>query len=100
MDDAFGNPLTVEVADLLEEVVIFERGRTAAADGPLRLVVRDRMTLPGGEGASIVLCVVILLRHNAAVYAAIPSGANELPNRRAAHAGAHCRAGRVESAHS
>jgi hypothetical protein len=34
MDDPLGDPLTVEVADLLEEVVVLERGRPARPHGP------------------------------------------------------------------
>ena len=44
--DALGDPLAVEVADLLEEVIVLQRRRAAAADRPLRLVVGDRVTLP------------------------------------------------------
>ena len=50
--DPLGDALAVEVGDLLEEVVVLQRGRTAAADGALGLVVGDRVALPGGQDAS------------------------------------------------
>ena len=46
MDDALGDALAVEMGDLFQELVVLQRGRTAAADGALRLVVGDRMPLP------------------------------------------------------
>ena len=46
VDDALGDPLAVEVADLLEEVVVLERRRPATAHRPLVLVVDDGMALP------------------------------------------------------
>src|SRR5690606_23088399 len=46
---ALGDALAVEVADLLEEVVIFQRGRSAAAHGALGLVVVDRVALAVGQ---------------------------------------------------
>jgi hypothetical protein len=49
MHDPLGNPLAVEVGDLLEEMVVLQRGRAAAADGALGLVVDDRMPLPIGQ---------------------------------------------------
>jgi hypothetical protein len=47
--DALGHALAVEVADLLDELVVLERRRAAAAHGPHLLVVPDRVALPGGE---------------------------------------------------
>src|SRR5205823_6233141 len=41
MYDPLGDPLAVEVGDLFEEVVVFEDGRAALADGPIVLVVVD-----------------------------------------------------------
>jgi hypothetical protein len=67
--DALGNALAVEVADLLEEVVVLERGRTATPDGPLRLVVGDRMALSRGQGVLGPGFVFVLLCHNSTVYA-------------------------------
>ena len=49
MDDALGDPLAVEMGDLLQELIVLQRGRTAAADGALGLVVGDRMALPVGQ---------------------------------------------------
>jgi hypothetical protein len=49
VDDAFRDPLPVKVADLLQEVVVLERGRTATANGPLVLVVVDGMALAGRQ---------------------------------------------------
>src|SRR5690606_34969170 len=43
------NPLPVEVADLLDEVVILERGRPARANRALVLVVINRVALPGRQ---------------------------------------------------
>jgi hypothetical protein len=57
MDHALGDALAVEVADLLEEVIVLERRRTTAADRPLRLVVLDGMPLPGGQRALVVVFV-------------------------------------------
>src|ERR1035437_2920218 len=45
VDDALGNALAVEVADLLEELVVLQRGRAARPDGALALVVGDGMSL-------------------------------------------------------
>ncbi len=55
VDDPLGDPLAVEVAHLLEEVVVLERGRAAGADRAQVLVVVDRMALTGGEGLVLVL---------------------------------------------
>ena len=46
MDHALRDALTVEMGDLFQELVIFQRGRTATAHCALRLVVGDRMPLP------------------------------------------------------
>src|SRR5690606_7673525 len=51
MDHPFGDALAVEVADLLQELVVLQRRRAAAADGALRLVVADRMALAVGQRA-------------------------------------------------
>jgi hypothetical protein len=65
VDHPLRDPLAIEVADLLEEMIILERGGTAVADGPLRLVIGDRMALPGGQ---CLIVVVRLLRHRAAPF--------------------------------
>jgi len=52
--DALGDALAIEVADLLEELVVLERRRPALADRALVLVVRDRVALAVGEGAAVV----------------------------------------------
>ena len=49
VDDALRDALAVEVADLLEEVVVLERRRAAGADGARVLVVGDGMALAGGQ---------------------------------------------------
>ena len=46
MDDPLGNALTVEMGDLLEELIVLQRGRAPAAYGALGLIVGDGMTLP------------------------------------------------------
>jgi len=51
--DALGDPLPIEVADLLEELVVLERRGAACSDRPLVLVVMYRMALPGGERRAI-----------------------------------------------
>ena len=60
--DALRDPLAVEVADLLEEVVVLERRRAAAADGPLRLVVGHRVALTCRQG---LVGLLVFLRHGA-----------------------------------
>jgi len=52
--DPLGDALAIEVADLLEELVILERGRPAVADRALVLVVRDRVALAVGRRAAVV----------------------------------------------
>src|SRR5690606_29099413 len=59
MDHPLGDPLTVEVGDLLEELVVFERGRPAGPDGSLRLVVADRMSLPVGQSPASIVAIVV-----------------------------------------
>ena len=49
VDDALGDALAVEVADLLEELVVLQRRRPAGADGALVLVVVDRVALAVGQ---------------------------------------------------
>jgi len=46
MDNPLRNTFTVEVGDLLKELVVLQRGRAAAAHGALGLIVGDRMALP------------------------------------------------------
>jgi hypothetical protein len=53
--DALGDALAIEVADLLEEVVVLEGRRTARPDRPLVLVVRDRMALPSRQARGLLL---------------------------------------------
>src|SRR5438477_9248017 len=45
VNDAFGDPFTIEVTDLLEEVVVLHGGRPAAAHRALRLIVRHGVAL-------------------------------------------------------
>ena len=49
VDDSLGDPLVVEVKDLLPEVEVFEGGRTAGAYAERVLVVGDRDTLLSGQ---------------------------------------------------
>jgi hypothetical protein len=51
MDDALRDALAIEVADLLEEVVVLHRRGTALADGSLVLVVVDGVPLARRQGA-------------------------------------------------
>ncbi len=44
-------------------MTVENRRRSAAADRALRLVIRDRMPLPGGQGLVGLLPQVILLCH-------------------------------------
>ena len=55
VDDALGDPLAIEVADLLDEVVVLERRRAARADRALVLVVGDRVALAGGQFPAVVV---------------------------------------------
>jgi hypothetical protein len=59
MDHPFRDSLAIEMGDLLEELIVFERGRSACADGSLGLVVADRMTLPVGKGPASIFAVVV-----------------------------------------
>jgi len=52
--DPLGDALAIEVADLLEELVVLERRRPAVADRALILVVRDRVALAVGQRAAVV----------------------------------------------
>ena len=54
MHDALGDALAIEVADLLEELVVLEGGGAAVANGALVLVIRDGVALAVGEGAAVV----------------------------------------------
>ena len=54
VDDALGHALAVEVADLLQELVVLQRGRATGADGALVLVVVDRVPLPVGQHLAVV----------------------------------------------
>src|SRR5690606_34387205 len=62
MDDAFRNAFAVEVADLLEELVVFEGRRPARADGALLLVVVDRVALTVGKRAVFAHCNALMGR--------------------------------------
>ncbi|MDH6622466.1 hypothetical protein M2271_000253 [Streptomyces sp. LBL] len=55
MHDPLRDPPPVEVADLLQELVVLQRGRAAGADRALVLVVVDRMPLPVGEHLAVVI---------------------------------------------
>jgi hypothetical protein len=46
--DPLGNALAIEVADLLEELVVPEGGWSSVPDRALVLVVRDRVALAVG----------------------------------------------------
>ncbi|GMA86039.1 hypothetical protein GCM10025868_12890 [Angustibacter aerolatus] len=61
--DALGDALAVEVADLLEELVVLERRRAASADGALVLVVVHRVTLAVGEHRPVVTRLGALAGH-------------------------------------
>src|SRR5690606_6444973 len=52
--DAFGDAFPVEVADLLQELVVLQRGGAAGADRALVLVVVDRVALAVGEDLALV----------------------------------------------
>jgi hypothetical protein len=64
---ALGDPLAVEVRDLLEEVVVLEHRRAAVAHGAVVLVVDDRVALARGQDGGLVLpvavAVAVLVRH-------------------------------------
>ncbi len=49
-----GDALAVEVADLLEEVVVLQGRRTTGSDGALVLVVVDGVSLTGGQHGAVV----------------------------------------------
>ena len=49
MHDALGDPLVIEVRDLLEQVEVLEQGRPARADLQRVLIVADRDALVGGQ---------------------------------------------------
>jgi hypothetical protein len=53
--DALRDPLAVEVADLLEELVVLERRRSARPDGARVLVVVDRVALTVGQDRTVVV---------------------------------------------
>ncbi len=55
VDDALGNPLAVEVADLLEEVVVLEGRRASVTDRPLVLVVVDGVALARRQVTAVVV---------------------------------------------
>ena len=59
--DPLRDALAIEVADLFEEVVVLQRGGPAAAHRPLRLVVRDRMSLPRRQ--RLVAGQILVLLH-------------------------------------
>jgi hypothetical protein len=52
--DALRDALAIEVADLLEELVVLEGGGAAVADRARVLVVRDRVALAVGQRAAVV----------------------------------------------
>ena len=54
MHDALGDPLTVEMGDLLDELIVLERRRSALADRADALVVGDRMALAGRQNRAFV----------------------------------------------
>ena len=56
MHDALGNPLMVEMEDLLAEMEILDQRRTARTDLERILVVRYRTALRGGQDRRIALC--------------------------------------------
>jgi hypothetical protein len=49
MDHPLGNALPVEMADLLQELVVLEGRRTAGPYGALVLVIVNRVSLPVGQ---------------------------------------------------
>ena len=49
MDNALRDALPVEVGDLLDKRIVFQRHRSPAADRARVLVVVNRMPLPGGQ---------------------------------------------------
>ena len=57
MHDALGNPLVVEMEDLLAEMKILDQGRAARTDLERVLVVGDRAALRGGQDRRIALAV-------------------------------------------
>jgi hypothetical protein len=50
--DALGDPLVIEVLDLLDQREVFEQGRSAFAGAQGILVVGDRDADVGGEGSA------------------------------------------------
>jgi hypothetical protein len=53
MHHPLGDPFAVEVRDLLDEVVILQRGRPAVPHRPHALVVRDRVPLARGQRSGL-----------------------------------------------
>jgi predicted metal-dependent phosphoesterase TrpH len=51
--DALRDPLAVEMGELLDEVIVLQGRGAARADGPLVLVVVDRVTLTVGENRPV-----------------------------------------------
>src|SRR5690606_11870958 len=65
MHHALGDALAVEMADLLEELIILERRRSARAHRALRLVVGDLMPLAVGKSAPAAFgFVLVVARHS------------------------------------
>lgn len=54
MHHALGNALAVEMGELLDEGIVFQRGRPAFADRTQALVILDRMALPRGECFALI----------------------------------------------
>src|SRR5690606_23914700 len=49
MNDSLRDPFAVKMADLLQKMVVLQRGRAAATHCALRLIVANRMTLTIGQ---------------------------------------------------
>ena len=60
MDHALGNPLAVEMGDLLDELIVFECRGSALADRAHRLVVANRVPLAGRQNHLIVTHAALL----------------------------------------
>lgn len=52
VDDPLGDPLTIEVGQFLDEMVVLEQSRSAGTCGLGVLVIRDRCTGCGRQGSA------------------------------------------------
>ena len=74
MHHALGNPLVVEMENLLAEMKILDQGRPTRTDLERVLVVGHRTALRGGQDRRIALCGLMELAALAAVQLLIVDG--------------------------